>query len=218
MSEHYSHLLIPVRPDFVPQPVQVAAFLEGLTQLGSEPLKAAIKIAKLSGKVRTGRNPFTGETITIPIRESVSLQSIDAISEGLQGLEDYTVRLSGEGPAKSRPFSVYLPYDHQCQSDIETAQYYEVNCNLRESTVSMSEGSWMEPCGLERGEGVFRNPWNNETIHVPNAACARFWIEFMFGNWLVPRIERGLDLLPPEITSLATASFGIRFAQGCQFG
>jgi hypothetical protein len=76
----------------------------------------------------------------------------------------------------------------------------------------------MKPCTLERGEGVFRNPWNNETIHVQNAACARFWIEFMFGNWLVPRIERSLDLFPPEILSLATGSFGVGFAQGCQFG
>jgi hypothetical protein len=217
MSEHYSHLLIPVHPDCVPLPAQVTAFLEGLTNFGSAPLNAAIKISKLSGKVRTGRNSFTGETVTIPGREHFALQSLDAIPEGLQRLEDYTVSLSGEGPVKNRPFGVYLPSDPEWQSEIETAQYYEVSCNLRESTVSMSEGSWMKPCTLERGEGVFRNPWNNETVQVQNAACARFWIEFTFGNWLVPRIERSLDLLPPEILSLATGSFGVGFAQGCQF-
>jgi hypothetical protein len=81
----------------------------------------------------------------------------------------------------------------------------------------MSDGSWMRPCAFESGEGVFRNPWNNETIHVQNAACARFWIEFMFGNWLVPKIERSLDLLPPEILFLVIGSFGVEFAQGCRF-
>jgi hypothetical protein len=218
MSEHYSHLLIPIRSDFVPLPAQVTAFLEGLTHLGSAPSNAAIKISKLLGKVRTGRNSFTGETITIPAREHFALQSLDAISGGLQDLEDYTVCLSGEGPVRNRPLGVYLQSDPEWQSEIETPQYYEVSCKLRESTVSMSEGSWMKPCTLERSEGVFRNPWNNETIHVQNAACARFWIEFMFGNWLVPRIERSLDLLPLEILSLATGSFGVGFAQGCQFG
>ena len=217
MSEHYSHLLIPVHPDFVPHPAQVSTFFEGLTHLGSAPLKPAIKIAKLSGKVRTGRNLFTGETITIPAREHVSLPSLNSISACLQGLEDYTVRLSGEGPAANRPFSVYLPSDPECRSEIETEQYYEVSCNLRESTVSMFDGSWMKPCAMESGEGVFRNPWNNEAIHVQNAACARFWIDFMFGNGLVPRIERSLDLLAPEILSLATGSFGVGFAQGCHF-
>jgi hypothetical protein len=218
MSEHYSHLLIPVHPNFVPRPTQVTAFFEGLTRLGSTPLKAAIKMTKLSGKVRTGRNLFNGETITIPAREAVSLQSLDAISEGLRGLEDYTVHLSGEGPAKNRPLRLYLPSDPLWQSEIETEQHYEVSCNMRESSVSMSEGSWMKPCPLESSEGVFRNPWNDQTIHVQNAACARFWIEFMFGNWLVPRIERSLDLLPPEISSLAIGSFGVGFAQGCHFG
>jgi hypothetical protein len=196
----------------------VTSFLEGLTQLGSAPLNAAIKISKLSGKVLTGRNAFTGETITIPRKEAVPFQSLDAISGGLQGLEDYTVRLSGEGFADNRPFSLYLPSDPQCQSENETAHYYEVSCNLRESPVSMSKASWMEPGTAERDEAVFRNPRNNETIFVRNAACALFWIEFMFGNWLVPRIERRLDLLPPEIPSFATASLGIRFAQGRKLG
>jgi hypothetical protein len=119
MSEHYSHLLIPIRPDFVAGPAQVTAFLEGLTYLGGAPLNAAVKISKLSGKVHTGRNAFTGETITIPRREAVPLQSLDAISGGLQGLEDYTVCLSGDGPAKNRPFNVYLPSDHQANQKLK---------------------------------------------------------------------------------------------------
>jgi hypothetical protein len=64
---------------------------------------------------------------------------------------------------------------------------------------------------------VFRNPWNNAEIKVPGAGCARFWIEFMFGNWQVPRIEKSLDLLPPEIMVLVTETFGVSFSQGGVF-
>ena len=215
MSEHYSHLLIPDRPDFVPKPAQVTAFLEGLIKLGSTPLEATIRIAKLSGKVRTGRNAFTGETITIPAREFVSLPDIRAISHGLQGLDDYTVYFSGQGPAEHPPFKVYMASDPQWQSEIGTAQWYEVNCNLRESSVSLND--WMAPHTSNCSEGVFRNPWNNETIIVQNAACARFWIEFMFGNWLVPKIEKSLELLPPSILTLSSVSFGASFVQGGRF-
>ena len=210
-------MLIPDLPDFVPQPAQMTAFFEGLIRHGSAPQKATIRIAKLSGKVRTGSNAFTGETITIPAREFVSLQDIHAISQGLQGLDDYTVYFSGQGPAEHPPFKLYMASDPQCQSEIETAQWYEVNGNLRKSAVSLSEASWMEPCVSDGSEGVFLNPWNNETIIVQNAACALFWIEFMFGNWLVPKIEKSLELLPSSILALASEIFEVSFVQGGRF-
>ncbi len=55
-------------------------------------------------------------------------------------------------------------------------------------------------------------------IKVPKAVCARFWIEFKFGNWLIPKIDNSLDLLSPSIPMLANQSFGLGFAQGCSFG
>jgi hypothetical protein len=215
MSEHYSHLLIPDRPDFVPLPAQVIAFLEGLTELGSAPLKATVKIAKLSGKVRTARNAFTGETINIPAREFVPLRDLDAIKDSLDGLSDYILLFSGQGPAERPPFKLYLPSDRKWQSEIRAEHFYEVNFNLRESRVSLND--WMAPHTSDCGEGVFRNPWNNDTIRVPKAACASFWIEFMFGNWLVPKIEKSLELLPSSILNLASESFGASFVQGGRF-
>ena len=216
MSEHYSHLLIP--DNIAPQPAQVTAFLDGLAKLGSAPLEATIQIAKLSGKVRTGRNAFTGETITIPAREFVTLENLDAVSGGLDGLREYILFFSGKGPAERPPFKLYLPSDRKWRSEVSTEFFYEVNFNLGESSVSMSEAARTSPCASQGCDATFRNPWNNETIKVPKAACAHFWIEFKFGNWLVPRIERSLDLLPPEILALATESFGMSFAQGCHFG
>jgi hypothetical protein len=75
---------------------------------------------------------------------------------------------------------------------------------------------WIEDrryrCG---GEGAEQDIGDSPGLR---SKSAHFWIEFKFGNWLVPRIERSLDLLPPEILALATESFGMSFAQGCHFG
>jgi hypothetical protein len=215
MSEHYSHLLVPDRPDFAPAPEQVSAFLKGVVEIGSAPLEATTKIAKLSGKVRIGRNAFTGETITIPAREFIALRNLDEITGGLQGLNDYTVHLSGQGPAEHPPFNLYVPTDPKFQSEVNAPYYYEILCNLRESRVSLND--LMTPRALDCDEGIFRSPWNNEIFRVPNAASARFWIEFMFGNWLIPKIEMSLELLPLPILALARESFGMSFAQGCRF-
>jgi hypothetical protein len=172
----------------------------------------------LSGKVRTGRNAFTGETITIPAREFVTLGDLGAIPDSLNGLDDYILTLSGQGPAERPLFKLYLPSDRKLQSEVRAEHFYEVSCNLRNSSVSLSEDSWTQPCPSQGYEGTFRNPWNNDMIKVPKAACARFWIEFKFGNWLVPKIEKNLELLPPSIPTLAGVSFGTSFSQGCFFG
>lgn len=218
MSENYSHLLIPDSIAFAPQPAQVTAFLEGLLKLGSAPLDATIQISKLSGKVRTGRNAFTGEIITIPARELVTLADLDAISSGLDGLNDYILFFSGKGPTEQQPFKLYLPSDRKWQSDFRNEHFYEVAFNLRASAVLLTEESLSRPCTIQGGEGIFQNPWNNEVIKVSNAACARFWMEFKFGNWLVPKIDKSLDLLSSPILKLANNCFGTGFAQGCSFG
>jgi hypothetical protein len=214
MSEHYSHLLIPVRPDFVPQPAQVAVFLEGLAERGSAPWEPSIRIGKHSGTVLTAKNIYTGEVITVPRRDFIPLENLDAIPASLDGLPDYLLNFSGKGPSMHSPLRLYLPDDRECQTEVSAEYFYEVNFNLRESSVSMSEVSWTQPCASHVGEATFRNPWNNAVIIVPNAACARFWIEFKFGNWLVPKIEGSFELLPPEIPALASESFGVNFKQG----
>jgi hypothetical protein len=218
MSEHYSHLLIPDSSIFVPQTTQVVAFLEGLDRLGSAPLESTIQISKLPGKVRTGRDAFTGETITIPTREFVTISNLSSLSVSLKGLDNYEIYLTGHGPAEFPPFKLYVPSDSMCQSEFKSAHSYEVICNLRKATVSLSENSWMEPCTSECNLGVFRNPWRKAEIKVPKAGCARFWIELRFGNWLVPKIDKNLDLLSPSILKLAKESLETSFAQGCSFG
>jgi hypothetical protein len=49
-------------------------------------------------------------------------------------------------------------------------------------------------------------------IEVPQAACARFWIEFHLGKWLLPKTANHLGLIHPTIEVRAIERFGIGFA------
>jgi hypothetical protein len=143
---------------------------------------------------------------------------MNELSEELKTLDDFDIGLSGQGTSELAPFKLYLPQDHAWQSEVKEAYHYEVLCKLRRSRTSLNAESYLSSCAPKIGEAVFRNPWNNGIIKVPNAACAQFWIEFQFGNWLVPKIEGSLNLLPPDIVAAAVDCFGQSFAQGCHFG
>jgi|HubBroStandDraft_3_1064219.scaffolds.fasta_scaffold56639_3 hypothetical protein len=215
MSIQYAHLLIPERADFVPLPEQVAAFLDGLVKLNSAPAEATFKVGKLSGKVRTGVNALTGEKLSIPRRDFASFGSVSDIPGQLVAMEDYDVVVSGEGPAKLPPFTLYSTTGSE-QSEFKGTYSYEVRCCLRAEVVSTCETPpFGSQCPSEMRIGAFRNPSTGTPIEVPNAGCARSWIEFQFGKWLLPRIGDDLNLLEPSVLANATDSFGMGFAQGC---
>lgn len=214
MSLQYTYLLIAECADFVPLPAQVAAFFEGLVTLNSVPLNAAIRVAKLSGKFRTGSDCLTGKKISIPVRDFASLGSISYIPELLVGLDDYDVVLSGQGPAKLPPFTLYTTEPED--SEFKGTYSYQVSCCLRAEVVSTcEEPDFGSPCPSDKRDGVFLHPNTGAAIDVPRAACARFWIEFQFGKWLIPRIDRSVNLLEPSILANAIEHFGTEFAQGC---
>jgi hypothetical protein len=215
MSLQYRHLLIPECADFAPLPPQIVAFLDGLVRLDGAPLNPTIRVAKLSGKFRTGSDPLTGEKLSIPMRDFVLLSHIFDIGEQLAGLDDYSVEISGQGPAKVPPFALYTTKDSETREFKETYSY-EVRCCLRAGVVSTCANPVFGTPGLsEKRTGAFRHPNNGAIIEVPNAACARFWIEFQFGKWLTPKIDRSLNLLAPSILANALECFGTGFAQGC---
>lgn len=215
MSLQYAHVLIPDRVDFAPQPEQVAAFLEGLVHLRSAPLEATFRVGKLSGKSRTGFNSLRGEELSIPRRDFAALGSISEIPGQLVGLYDYDVVVSGLGPAKLPPLTLYTITGSE-ESEFKGTYGFEVRCCLRKDVVSTCEtppfGSQFQS---ESRNGIFRHPHTGVTIEVPNAACARFWIEFQFGKWLLPKIGSSLNLLQPSILTNAIERFGTTFAQGC---
>jgi hypothetical protein len=76
-----------------------------------------------------------------------------------------------------------------------------------------------DPCDPAQTEGIFINHKTGETIFLPGAGCARFWIEFAFGKWLFPEMKgNDLDLLRPHVVDAAQKAFSVRFAQGCHWG
>lgn len=215
MSEQYTHLLIPDRMDFVPRPEQVAAFLIALESVGGAPIRGALRVGKLSGKVRVGSDSLTGERISIPGRDFVPLAAFPELPMHLGDLDDYDVVLSGEGPPTLPPFALYTIENSQ-QIEYREAYGYDVLCRLRRDAVSTCDvPPFGSPCQSAGQPGIFHNPVSGARLEVPNAACARFWIEFEFGKWLVPRISTNLDLLQPAILRNALSSFGTGFAQGC---
>lgn len=217
MSLQYSHLLIPDRADFSPQPAQVVCFLEGLAVLGSAPLGATFRVAKSLGRFRTGSNSITGEKISIPVRDYVSVAAISEVQEELGGLDDYDVIVAGSGPPKIVPFTLYTIAQGEL-SEFKETYGYEVRCCVRSAMVSTcGDPPFGSPCRPGEKSGIFRDPTTGAEIEVAGAACARFWIEFQFGKWLLPKISSSLSLLHSSIEAKAIKCFGVGFAQGCSW-
>ena len=221
----YTHVLIPNRVDFVPDTADVGAFLASLISIGAAPLNPTIAISKLTGEVQTFTNPFTLELDSRRIWTGECLNEIADTRAKLQGLDDYNVSLNGMGPP-ALPAFVF---------DFKDAYAFSVRCCLRAEIVSTSD--WHDdfvigqkkglserkveffgrPCRPTDRLGLYHNPTNMEIIEVPNAGCARFWVEIEFGKMLFPRIESRLDVIEPKIVEAAEKVFGIGFLQGCHW-
>jgi len=214
----YTHTLIPNRVDFVPDPQQVSAFLGSLTPMGAAPLKPKITVAKLSGKVRSIVNPFTGKTESLAMRKGQRMKGLAGLPNAVKGLDDYNVTVSGIGPPTTPAF----------EFEFQGVYDFTVHCCLRAEVVSTSD--WHDevpvnrsvaffgrPCSPNDRLGIFHHPSTLKVIEVPKAGCTRFWIEFEFGNMLFPPIEDRLDLIHPAIVQAAQRDFGIKFVQGCHW-
>src|SRR5215469_7324154 len=132
--EQYVHTLIPQDAQFCPQPDRVTRFVDGLSKLGAAPLDAEFKIIKLSGRLRLGTNPVTGETITILGKEIIAVDSSANISSIVSTLDQYKVAMDGQGPPTLPAFPLY---------DVNEAPFggtygFIVRCCVEEQSVSMS--------------------------------------------------------------------------------
>ena len=214
----YTHTLVPDRVDFVPDPKQVSSLMASLVSMGAAPLKPSITVSKLSGKVRSAVNPFTGETLTFPMRKVKELKGLTGVPVALKGLDDYNLTITGKGPPTMPAFE----FDFKGEYD------FLVTCRLRQDVVSTSDPHdevpvkqtaefFGRPCAPKNRMGIFHNPNTLKVIKVPKAGCARFCIEFEFGKMLFPPIEDRLDLIEPAIIEAAAREFGIKFAQGCHW-
>jgi hypothetical protein len=214
----YTHTLIPDRLDFVPDPKQVGMFLSSLAAIGAAPLRPEITASMLSGKVRTFKNPFTGRIDSFAMRKAEKLKDLTAVVGALNGLDDYNITMTGKGPPELPAFTF----------DFKGTYKFLVHCCLRTEVVSTSD--WHDevpikrkveffgrPCSPNDRLGIYHNPNSLDVIEVPNAGCARFWIEFEYGKMLFPAIEDRLDLIEPKIVEVAETDFGIKLVQGCRW-
>ena len=214
----YTHTLIATSVDFAPDPKQVSGFLGTLISMGAAPLDPAISVSKLSGEVRSIKNPFSREAHSYRARTTKEVKDLAGASNALAGIDDYNIALAGKGP----PGMPALVLDFQGKYD------FAILCCLRAEIVSTSD--WHDeiavkrrveffgrPCSPKSRRGIFHNPHTRKTIEVRKAGCARFWIEFEYGNMLFPAIESSLELLAPAIVQAARKEFGVGFVQGCHW-
>jgi hypothetical protein len=210
MSEQYVHMLIAHDPGFAPAPEQIVAFFDGLASIGASPTSPKLILMKPSGRLRFFTDPLTGEKKSFPAHDRVVLGETADLAPLIQPLQEYFVSLDGQGPTQRPPFMLY----HNA-APFEGEYGFSVHCRLRAEPVCTSDlPKFGQACSALGEAGVFRNPESGAVIEVAGAGCARFWIEFEFGKWLLPKIGVSLDILELGIVALTNQAFAMEFAQG----
>jgi hypothetical protein len=219
MSEQYSHTLISKPKDFVPSPSQVGGFLTNLLSLGVFGTNPAITLRVPTGTFREYPflNPFTGERVRVEVMDNKRLESLAETHSKLESLGRYELELDSVGRPMVPPLNVafekpyhlgvicYVYSDLHSTSDLHS----ESGCRKAVPRYRQSEPSLPNV-------GYFSHPKTLKIIEVPHAGCARFWLEFQLGKFLLPEFSDGnLDMLNPTIVAEAENAFGIDFAQGC---
>jgi hypothetical protein len=224
--EQYAHLLISADPEFVPDPGQVAAFFNlilnsfGFRLVVKPPFEPGIIVLKPSDRVRKGTDPMTGEVITIPMRDRLVLRDSAEIVSSIHSLGEWTVGASGKWVLEKTPIELKVSDKMPFESEYSSF----VSCNQRPKPVCtgdwrgefdgvMPEFTFGDPNSPIQSTGVFTQPWTGERVEVADAGSARFWIEFEFGKWLLPKVSDSFDVLRPELMTAIQSCFGTRFVQ-----
>src|SRR5712691_5061469 len=200
MSENYSHLLIPTSASYCPKSAQVAQFVGGIISLGAIPKGSSIRVRELVKnlvrRTHEGKNPFTGKVIklTEPSRRPGTVHELDTAADigAVASLYDeYDVEVSGYGRPRLPPLKL----------DFRKAYHLAISCHIRSTPVSTSDlhedsldkrkaTPFWEDCSENVRMGLYTDPVTMETIKVPNAGCAHFFVMFAPGKFLFPKIER----------------------------
>lgn len=241
MSEYYTQFLIPVSPEYRPEPGAVAEFVQGMINNGNVPSPSKIsfsRVTKQEGRVRPIRNAVTGETIHMraPSRRSEQSKILFAASQIVEhaGNErEYDVAISGQALAAVPPCAVgYVENDIwkpmaglykleiccQVRGDIVRLYYLESEEDL-DKPMNMDFAKYRprfgEDCSADEREGIFVHP-ELGAFRIPNAGCGRFWISFNFGKFLFPLLkDETVNVLDNSVVSLARKVFGCDFVQAC---
>jgi hypothetical protein len=216
--EQYLHLLIARPDDFVPEPHQIKAFFEKLFEHQVVPNVESISVSTQSDKIRTGKNPVTGETVYFPILNVKKLKDISELDYSTTGLSDLSFVVSGQGRPSMPPIAIDFaePYSLTASCNVKSVPHSTSGAYNENGLISPFQ--FNKPCPDPTPMGYFTDPTTNATVEVSDAGRARFWVEFELGKWLFPTVHNGdLEILNPTIVVWAERDFGIKFAQGCRY-
>jgi hypothetical protein len=194
--ETYIHTLIAADSAFVPSPAQVAGFFDGIVSTANLQIVAPSRrvppgpvVMKPNGQFRTITLP-SGELEYIPKLTGERPGNLADIAGFIEGVDYFRITLSGEWKSADTPLVLFTPDKIQYQDTYRCS----VSCDRRPEPVSTSAWDleagpnirdvpiFGTACKPGTRTGIFPNPWSGDVIEVPEAGCARFWIEFEFGD------------------------------------
>jgi len=219
MSELYRHLLIPPNPEHVPKTHQIIDFFDELAITGALPMETKFATITFPGGSRPfGSNPETGDIHYVPNIKVNRFADLQSAADFIQGMKSFTLCATGTGPVEVPPFELYSADNYGARTPGELwRQPFElsVRCQVREKIRHFLHSPGCD-CELKLEEpAIFENPWNGDPIQTGAPACARFWIEFGVGDYLMPKVTDTLDILDPRLMGIARQTFGFDFCPGC---
>src|SRR5580698_8013916 len=142
MSLSYTHRLIPLSPEYRPEPDAVAAFGQGIINhghIGSPFTISFSRVSKRGSRERKIRNAMTGETINIraPSRQREQPQTLSSpsqIVEHATGQREYDLAISGEGVPRTPPLVIGYVEDDTWEP-MAGAYHLEIRCRVRSNIV-----------------------------------------------------------------------------------
>ena len=168
-----------------------------------------------SGKTRAiAQNPTTGEVYYGPDLEVRRFSDAQLAVDSMDGTQINELWAEAKGPATISPFELYTANDPDV---LWSGPYsFTIRCKLRHQITHFLHSAFGCKCDLNLNDpATFENPWNKQPISTSGPACARFWIEFGIGDWLMPMITDSLEILDARLVNLANNIFSVEFTQGC---
>ena len=224
--EQYIQMLIPADPHYAPDPARIAAYFEMLSKSWHfaldwniphiHPLRALNLLSKAeiekAIEASAPRRMF-------PRLERFHLQTYAEIPAIIERLPRFAVTASGTWTAEYPPIKIPT----SSWPPEKKGLYCNVGCDLRPEPVLTSnwwtdeDGSGLlqfgDPAETLPSSGTFTHPISRHNIEIPLAGCARFWVSFDFGEWLLSYMPEDFDLLDPALIRATEDHFGVKMTQ-----
>jgi hypothetical protein len=216
MSSLYHHLLIPPKSDFVPKLEEVVLFIRKLEDSGALPSPRKFRALTFTGGTRlVGRNPKTGEEYYGPEFEVNRFPELQPAVDSVGGRNAFDLSVEGKGPTAIPPFDIYSA--RVPETPWGEPYSYRIHCRLRTKADQVHWSAYGSKCGENPDEpGIIELGSSGQPIQSSGPAFARFWIEFVIGDYLMPVFTDTPEILNPRLVATANEAFGIQFTQGCR--